>query len=213
MIEAVIFDMDGVLVDSEKIKHQAGKKCLKKFGVEEYPAKEYQKRIGLNAVEFWSSIKELFRLQASVQELREPWLKEYFPLLEKLPLRQGVEELLQNLKAQGLKLALASSSDKKQISIVIGKFKENYFQAVVSGDDVEKAKPDPEMFLKAAQKMNIQPENCLVVEDSFNGLTAAKRAGMKCLTIATEYTQDMDLSQADYHIKAFKEFDSKFLGE
>jgi HAD superfamily hydrolase (TIGR01509 family) len=213
MIEAVIFDMDGVIVESEKIKHEAGKRSLKKFGVEDYSKEVYQERIGLSAVEFWSSIRKQFGLEATVQELRKPWFEEYIPLLKTLPLKDGVDDLVLKLKAKGIKVALASSSDRKQISIVIGKFKEDNFQAVMSGDDVEKAKPDPEIFLKAAQKLNVQPEKCLVIEDSFHGVTAAKRAGMKCVAIATEYTKHMDLSHADYHINAHKEFDLKFLEE
>ncbi|MCF6335335.1 MAG: HAD-IA family hydrolase, partial [Spirochaetales bacterium] len=116
----------------------------------------------------------------------------------------GVEELLNRLTKAGFVIALASSSPSSIINFILSKCRiENYFKIIMSGDDVEKGKPDPEIFLKTAEKNKTRPENCIVIEDSENGITAANRAGMKSIGYRNPGSGNQNLSGADLIIESF----------
>jgi HAD superfamily hydrolase (TIGR01509 family) len=105
-------------------------------------------------------------------------------------------------------MALASSNNKMAVDSIIEKFGlRKYLKVAISGDDVTNGKPDPEIFLKASEKMNIEPHECLVIEDAANGVIAAKAAGMKCIGLQNKNSGNQDLSEADLVVNNFNKLD------
>jgi len=116
-------------------------------------------------------------------------------------------KFLKQLKAENLKIALATSSRQEKMNFVLQLTNlTSYFDIIVTGDLVQKSKPAPDIFLKAAEKLQLKPEDCLVVEDAANGVKAAKNAGMKCVAITTTHTEDL-LQQADLVINSYEDLD------
>ena len=121
---------------------------------------------------------------------------------------KGIPELLANLKKDGIAIGLASSSEKAFIEMVLEELGiRGYFQAVVSGEEVERSKPEPEIFLRAAELLNVDPADCLVLEDSRHGVEAAKRAGMKCIGYQNPNSGPQDLSRADKIVHTLENLD------
>ncbi|AIF53901.1 HAD family phosphatase [Pelosinus sp. UFO1] len=209
MIKAVIFDMDGVIIDSEPLHYKIFMNYTKtKFGFT-ISDEEYDTFIGTTNLHMFSKLKEKYKIEGDINTL----LQEYedkcveFLLSEKdeKPI-SGVDILVKKLYEENIKLALASSSPKKQIHIVLDMFSlSDCFAEKVSGQEVEKGKPAPDIFLRAAELLGVLPEECLVFEDSRNGVLAAKTAGMKCIAFYNPNSGKQDLSYADKIIKSFDE--------
>ena len=126
---------------------------------------------------------------------------EYSRLIEKnLPLAMpGLFDLIEHLKQTSLKLAVVSSSGMQHILLKLTKLGLlEFFPIIISGDQISQGKPHLEGYLKASEKLKIEPEHCLVLEDAENGVVAAKSAGMACVVIPSEYVQNGDYSKADY---------------
>lgn len=209
MLKAVIFDMDGVLIDSEPDHLRIHEKMLGWLGIEPSSI-DHSKYIGVTTSYKWTDIKLKYDLSYSVQELVEINRRNYFEyittkdtIIEAIP---GVCKLVENIHNAGLKLAVASSSPINVIETVVkGIELDKYFDVLVTGDYVKKSKPNPDIFLYAAEKIKIKPENCLVVEDSRNGSIAAKRAGMKCVGYKNINSENQDISAADLITESFNE--------
>ena len=195
MISAVIFDLDGLLADTECLHCRAYQTALREYGIEledsEYA--EHWVRFGKGIAD-WLAGRGL-TLDPDVLRLRKA--KHYLDLLA-LSLRpmDGALELLEFLSGKS-KLALASSSYRDAIDGVLGGLGiGHYFEVVVSGLDVAKVKPAPDIFLKAAADLRVEPAQCLVFEDAEKGVVAAHRAGMRCIAVPNEYTKHHDFSKA-----------------
>ena len=107
----------------------------------------------------------------------------------------GIRKLLDELKSCGIKIGLASSSSKEFIELILNKLGViEYFEVIISGEDVQKSKPAPDIFQKAAEALNVEPSNCLVIEDSGHGVKAAKLAEMKCIGFNNPNSGKQDLS-------------------
>ncbi|AGK96320.1 HAD family hydrolase [Clostridium pasteurianum] len=207
MLKAVIFDMDGVLIDSEPDHLRIHEKMLESLGIEPSSI-DHSKYVGVTTNYKWSDIKSKYDLSYSVQELVDINRNNYFKYITSedaiVEAISGVDKLVKNIHNDRLKLAVASSSPINVIETVakcIGL--EKYFDVLVSGDYVKRSKPNPDIFLYAAEKLEINPENCLVVEDSHNGSIAAKRAGMKCVGYKNINSANQDISSADLIIDSF----------
>lgn len=209
MIEAVIFDMDGVLIDSEPLHFKVDEMVLKLLQVDK--GKHYLERfVGYTNPAMWKIIKEENQLKQSIEALIELQMRIKLDFLEKSNYMaiDGVLELLNKIQAKKIPLAIASSSPRIFIEAVIEKIQiEKYFQIVVSGEEVPESKPAPDVFLKAAELLGVQPENCLVIEDSKSGTIAAKSAGMKCIGFQNPNSGNQDLSRADLIVKNFNDVD------
>lgn len=212
-IEAVIFDMDGVLADSEPLYHLSLNQVLQAHG---YSLSDEDNRIILGTtVEFtWQTLKDRFRLDGDLQD----WIGVYDEVLlknlrENIVPSPGLYDLLDSLQARGLPFGLASSSQSNWVEVILAilKVKER-FRVVMSGDMVINGKPAPEIYLTAASKLGIEPSRCLVFEDSPHGIKAGKAAGMTVVAVLTEMTQGLDLSLADHHIESLADFDLALLG-
>lgn len=209
MIEAVIFDMDGVLIDSEPLHFKVDEMVLKLLQVDK--GKYYLERfVGYTNPAMWKIIKEENQLEQSIEALIELQMRIKLDFLEKSNYMaiDGVLELLNKIQAKKIPLAIASSSPRIFIEAVIEKIQiEKYFQIVVSGEEVPESKPAPDVFLKAAELLGVQPENCLIIEDSKSGTIAAKSAGMKCIGFQNPNSGNQDLSRADLIVKNFNDVD------
>jgi HAD superfamily hydrolase (TIGR01509 family) len=123
---------------------------------------------------------------------------------KKLVPTQGVEDLLNRLKSENATLAIASSSIKNNIDLILQKLNlVSFFDLVVSGEEVPKGKPEPDIFLKVSNHFSRQPQDCVVIEDSTNGVLAAKAAGMVCLAYYNPHSGKQDLSKADLIFDCF----------
>ncbi len=181
MIKTVIFDMDGVLIDSEPVHHKAYINHFKELEIE-VDDQMYASFVGGSTKNIYTRIKDSFGLPQSIAELvnrkRELFTKE-FEQDNSLQLIDGVLEFIQELHQNGVQLIVASSSSHSNINMVFEKFGLNpYFTAKVSGEDFPQSKPDPAIFNKAVELSGHKKEECIIIEDSTNGIKAANAAGV-----------------------------------
>jgi len=204
--EAVIFDMDGVLVNSEPLYVEVEQTNFRQLGLE-ISEDEHQTYQGTATDRMWELIKERHGVEQPVKDLvkmTNNLITPYFNSLEKMEAMPGVEKLIKKLKEKGIPLALASSSYADVIEIILQKTGlKKYFDVVVDSQLAGASKPEPEIFLLAAQKLGVQPEKCIVIEDSTNGIKAAKAAGMFCIAFSGPGSELQDQSQADWIVSDF----------
>lgn len=207
MIKGFIFDMDGVIIDSEPLHFELNRRIMRDFGLE-LPDEVFIPYVGITNEQMWSELIERYRLNTTIVELQEKEAllkREVFQDLEPI---KGIPELLANLKKDGIAIGLASSSSREFIEMVLEKLQiRGYFQAVVSGRELTRSKPDPEIFLRTAELLNVKPADCLVLEDSRHGVEAAKRAGMKCIAFQNPNSGPQDLSHADKIVYTLENLD------
>ena len=187
MLEAVIFDWDGTLADSKKYIVKAFQKVLREVGCE--VTDEYIDRlIGIGPRNIFKEALKSANMPYSeemINEMIEKKIKVQMKFLTEIELFDGAVELLRSLHNR-VKMALATMSNRKVIEKILDeKGVRKYFDVVITVDEVNKPKPDPEIFLKSAAKLECKPERCVVVEDSIFGVMAAKRANMKCIAVPT----------------------------
>ncbi|NOX97126.1 MAG: HAD family phosphatase [Nitrospirae bacterium] len=182
---AVIFDMDGLLLDTEKIAMSAFLESCKVYGYDPEIA-IYLKCIGTNAPRTREILLEGYGEKFPFEEISKIWSQKYKKALfeDTIPLKPGVREILRTVKKSGLKMAVATST---KYSTAMEKLKKtelhSFFSVVVGGDQVKKSKPDPEIYLKVANLISEPAKHCLVFEDSDNGVLSAHRAGMQVIQI------------------------------
>jgi HAD superfamily hydrolase (TIGR01509 family) len=199
MINAVIFDLDGVLIDSEPLHAKADNQLLIDSGIIA-PDNYFDRFVGWTNKAMWEQIKKEYPLKPGYDELTVRQMTLKLNLLEQMNFEpvSGIGELLEALKMKRIPMAIASSSPRAFIEAVIEKIGiKEYFTSWISGDEVERSKPEPDIFLKAAESLNVNPHECIVIEDSASGTVAAKRAGMKCIGYKNVNSGNQDLSQAD----------------
>jgi len=211
MIRTVIFDMDGVLVDTEPLHHDAFFRHFAELGIK-MTAEEYATFLGSSTRNVYQQLKQEFNLTEDVETLvgrkREHFGKAFDASTE-LELLPGARALIEDLHRAGVPLQLASSASKETIARVFERFGlYPYFDHLVSGEDFPRSKPDPAIFLHAAQLAGIAPAECLVIEDSANGVAAAKAAGMYCVGYRSEHSEGQDLHQADRVVSHLGQLDA-----
>ncbi|QQS19433.1 HAD family phosphatase [Candidatus Saccharibacteria bacterium] len=208
-MQAVIFDMDGVLIDSEPIFEQHLQVFLLSLGIED-PSKLTHNLKGVSSKNVSRLIIETFELDYQVDELIALSRKAYMQHLNNLsalPSIPGAVKLVKSLAAAGHPLALASSASAARIDLFLKKLGlKRYFPVIACGDDVEHSKPAPDIFLLAAARLGVDPANCVVVEDAENGVQAAKTAGMKCIAYGGSEHNSDNLLAADIVVKDFERF-------
>lgn len=210
MIHAIIFDMDGVLVDSEPFHIEIEKRQFRQNEIL-VSQEEHHRYLGVASDVMWKEIGQNHKLNLPVEKLIEQNKSEsirFFSELDDIPVMPGLIELLEKLQQKNYPRAVASSSFPEIIDLILEKTGLNkYFEVVVSSWEAGKSKPEPDVFLLAAQKLGVHPENCLVVEDSKNGIKAAKSAGMKCIAFQGPGVNPENQKQADAVIFDFKELE------
>ncbi|ALC97208.1 HAD-IA family hydrolase [Capnocytophaga ochracea] len=203
----IIFDMDGVLLDSEPMHQEI---IYETFQLKGIPLdKAYiQTLTGMSAFPMWEKVKRDAQRTESVEELMQFHRDYFFKRLPemKVPLVPHIKEVLEKFKNEGKHLSLASSSGRKLIDIFTQQTNiAHYFEVIMSGDDVQYSKPNPEIFLKVAQWYGLPATQFTVIEDSTNGVKAAKSANMKCIGFDNPLSGGQDLSQADLLIHSMQE--------
>ncbi len=204
-MKAIIFDMDGVIIDSEPLHIQIERELLEEHGGT-ITREEHEKFVGTTDYHIWSAFKERYNLEPSVEELVKIKKQRFIDNLHKVKLVDNFYEFMLSVYNEKYLLALASSNVRKAVDKVIEIFDlSKYIKVSISGEEVSKSKPDPEIFLKAAKKLGVKPTNCLVIEDAFAGVQAAKAAGMKCIGYKNPNSGRQDLSDADLIVESFSE--------
>jgi len=211
MIQTVIFDMDGVIIDSEPVYFEIDKQMFEELNIA-VSFEEHCSYVGTSSQNMWTAIITKHGISEQPAELMR---KEYSLYLEHLANAKdlqpidGVVELIHELYKNNFKLVLASSSQMASIDIVLNKFKlDELFIAKVSGSELAHSKPHPEIFLRSARLIKSDPSECIVIEDSKNGVTAAKAAGMKCIGFLNPNSGNQDLKNADLVIHSFGELNA-----
>lgn len=209
MIKAIIFDMDGVIIDSEETWIKVVGDVFAEYG-HEYTEYMQKKVFGSNAARI---MKQNFDIKDSEAEISRN-IKEKFRqkiISEGVKEIPGIYQLLERLEKKFV-LALASSTPRNVIEMIIEKLNiEYYFSVVLSGFEVKDPKPHPDIFLAVTEKIKLKPDECLVVEDSPNGVKAAKSAGMKCIALKSKYASESELKEADVIVKSLDEITIKLL--
>ena len=208
MRKAVIFDMDGVIAETEHAHIVAEKQTMLRYGIE-ISEDELHEYTGTTAKVMFTSLIEKYKLNTTFDRIFKEKEEILFRLLEEdVQPTKGVIDLLRKLKKMKIKLAVASSSHKRMIEYVLKKLKIiDLFDSIVGAEDIDRSKPDPEIFLISAKRLNVKPEECTVVEDSKLGVEAAKKAGMKCLGYVNPSSGKQDLSKADFVADDFCKLD------
>lgn len=199
MIEAVIFDLDGLMIESERFHFDIMERLLAKYGKSPSEA-WFEPMIGMDNIEG----AEFVIRETQLPLTPEAYIQEkYDIMLHLLPEvakpNPGLLELLQSLMDADLKLGVASNSFKVYVEIALKALGIlDIYKCVLSADDVEQAKPAPDIYLLAARRLGVAPENCLVLEDSPHGMIAALDAGMSCAVIPNPHLKDVNFDDATY---------------
>jgi HAD superfamily hydrolase (TIGR01509 family) len=212
MIRTVIFDMDGVIIDSEPIHFKMENEMFQELKIA-IPYEEHCSFVGTSSKNMWQIIAEKYGLNTDPKELVKKQHALYMAyLVNAKDLRPipGVKELIEDLYRNSFGLVLASSSYMEVIEVVLSRLNlSNYFMTKISGTELANSKPHPEIFIQSAKLANSQPRECIVIEDSQNGITSARAAGMKCIGFTNPNSGAQDLSRADLIIHSFDELNAE----
>lgn len=218
MIEAVIFDMDGVLIDSEPLHYRTDLILLEQLGIP-VQSSYLDRFVGMTNPEMWTTIVSEWGITRDIDEILAEQLELKLTLLEDgdWPALPGAAELAEYLAAERIPLAVASSSSLQFIEGVLRKTGlDRYIHHHVSAESMERGKPAPDVFLEAARILNTDPVRCTVIEDSRNGVLAARAAGMAVIGYQNPSSGNQDLSRADVvvsdHRDTLREL-QKFMGQ
>jgi len=206
--------MDGVIVDTEPVHRYAYYKQFEELNIEVTEAM-YTSFTGFSTRNTFQTLKEQFQLTHEVEDLiqrKRSIFNDAFDTKADLELLEGVRTLIEDLHQNGIQLILASSASKVTIDRVFTRFGlHDFFTHIVSGEDFPKSKPHPAIFEHAASLSIAPKENCIVIEDSTNGVKAAKSAGIYCVGYISEHSKDQHLEEADLVINHFKELTAEVI--
>lgn len=208
MLKAVIFDMDGVMVDTELIQSVAFENILDEYGVT--PEKNEHGTVheaGQTTPEVWEDLKAKHSLKVSTHELTAKKRDAVIAVINQgLEPLSGLIRLLKDLSDHNLALAVASSAQRERVTTILASLGiADYFTVTVSANDVHRGKPAPEPYEKAAQLLGVAAADCVVIEDAEVGITSAKAAGMKAIAVPNEYTKRMNFDKADKIVSSLED--------
>lgn len=201
-IVATIFDLDGTIIRSEKEWGMAYLSVLQKLGQNISSDPHIP---GVSVKSNWQNFITKFNIKTdrTVEELEIMTFAEYEKLISQITLNDGVIEFMDLLKENGISLSLATSSNWELTDKILKQFGLiNYFESITTGEEVLDSKPAPDIFLLASEKLGVDPMDCLVIEDSVSGITAAKDAGMKVVAISNEDNEE-NLEEANLVVESF----------
>lgn len=198
-LKAVIFDMDGLIIDSEPTNSLSWEILLKKYGKKPvYNKHGLIHTVGLSGDEGYLQLIQKYRLREDLEILRELRRKIFEDIIEKINLMPGFSNLIKVIKKEGFKTALASNRNIKHVILIAEKLGvKNFFDVIIGPDVKRKHKPEPDIYLDAAKKLGVLSENCLVIEDSEIRVSAACKAGMKVIAVPNKHIKTHDFSKAD----------------
>ena len=205
-ISAVIFDLDGTVLSNEDEYGAAFKKVLESLGARVNT--DYPQVGGIGVKENWPGLLKKYNVKTkkSLDELASETQKEYLKLLPKVRVKKGLEDFIKGLRADGMKTALATSNVWFIVEKVFAEIPiERLFDSVTTGEEVENKKPAPDLFLVAADKLDVAPVECLVIEDAPSGIETAHQAGMKVVAVARNTKHESILKDADIVVKSYNQ--------
>ncbi len=208
MIDALIFDFDGVIIDTETPDYVTWQEVFESHGVE-LERSLWTRFIGGGRETFdvFQHLEDLTGTLVDREAIRSSKRERYLSLIDANPLLPGVVDYVGEAKRLGLKLGVASSSS---VAWVEGHLSARHlleeFDSVVGADDVSAVKPDPELYTAVVSRLGTRPENAVAIEDSANGVTAAKRAGLFCVAVPNPMTEELPVDQADLRLRALSDF-------
>jgi len=214
MIKAVIFDMDGVMIDSEPLWEKTERILLGRRRIEYSP--DYRDRIvGLNQNDSGRLLIDTFELEESVEEIISERVRILISIYEKeLETVGGLIPLLEDLKKSNYLLAVASSSPLRVINLVLDMFSLNdYFSSVVSGECTNNGKPHPDIYLHTANLLGLEPSECVAIEDSINGVLSAKASGMYCIAVPDKSLTPDRFKNADLIYQSLNQISPSVIAE
>lgn len=218
-IKAVIFDLDGLLIQSEEAWIKSETELLRSYGIK-WPTQEIRQITseflpGRGQDEAAQFYKERFNVQDSIKRIREKRIRIVKDHYKKASLTEGSFPLLKLVKKSILKTSLASSAPMELIKVVLKNREiEKFFDNIISDDQIEKGKPEPDIFLLASKKLGVKPRDCLVFEDTENGLKAAKKARMFCVLVPNSrlpLPSQKVQNQANFVLQSLKDIDEEKL--
>lgn len=213
-IEAILFDLDGSLVDSMWMWREIDIEYLGKFGIP-LPEQLQSDIEGMSFTETAVYFKERFHLPDSVEQIMDDWNQmAWDKYSHEVPLKNGVRELIAHCIRNGIKLGIATSNSRALVENVINAHElMDAFDSIVTGCEVDKGKPAPDIYLEAARRCGAAPEKCLVFEDIVPGILAGKSAGMKVCAVDDLYSKHQNEEKkrlADYFITDYFEIATEF---
>lgn len=208
MLKAVIFDMDGVIIDSEPMHNKAYHNMFNEIGIK-VSSELYESFTGRSTINVCKQLIDHFKLSQTPEKLvalKRKHYKHFFYSNSKLCLIDGVLDLIKDYHGNGLTLVLASSAAMTSINQIFDRFDLNqYFVAKLSGGDLKQSKPHPEIFIKAAEATGFSRNECIIIEDSTSGIKAAQSAGIFCVGFDSYHSKNQNYSKANIVIKDFKD--------
>jgi len=206
-LTAVIFDMDGVLIDSQPLHYEIDIRVISACGLT-VGIDTVTPFTGISNPDRWPKYKDILRLEPTIArliEMSEQAMRDVFNETE-LTAIKGIPELLQGLKGLGIPTGVASSSSHELIHMVLNRVGiSNYFDHLISGEDVKLGKPAPDIYLRAAEVIGLAPGDCVAVEDAASGVLAAKNAGLTCICYKNPNTFGQVFDNADFVVEKYDE--------
>ena len=207
VLRGLIFDFDGLIVDTETARYHAWKEVIERHGVE-LPLSLWHENIGLPSEAFnpLDYLRERAPGPVDLDAVRKRKNEVFWSRMEGEMLRPGIKQYLKEGKRRGLKMAICSSSPRRWIEQCLPRWGiDEEFDSVVTGSDVERIKPDPELYLKALELLRLGAESCIAFEDSPKGVQSAKAAGIFCVAVPNSITLETDLAGADVKVHSLTE--------
>lgn len=210
MIHAVIFDMDGVLIDSHPVALAMMRECAQRNRIP-LDADDYRTWLFMSARPFWEAMRQKHSLPSEV----EYYISDYnveeeirrYAMLQPIP---GVVPLIERLSAAGLRMGVATSASQRRAAAVVANFGlGSHLTTIVAAGDVQRHKPHGDVYLEAARRLGIPPENCIAIEDTINGVEAARRAKMRVIGYHGPGSAGELLAEADIEIEDFDQLSLK----
>lgn len=213
MLKAVIFDMDGVILNSEPEHYKVEHLFFEDLGIDKKMI-YYEDYVGLSSRKMWTEIRDKFHLNWSVDDLVAESTRRIMAHFEKIEIKamEGLEDFLDFLKNENMLMAVASSSPKCLIDLIIGRLGiGHYFEVLVSGDEVNRGKPHADIYYRTAELLGVSRKTCIVIEDSANGVQAALRAGMRCIGFFNIGSGNQNLSMCETVVRSYDGLGLKLL--
>lgn len=208
MIRAVIFDMDGLIIETESLQSKAYEQIIREHGkAPVFEENGLVHKIGLRGDDAWKTVLDKHDLTANIEQLRKRKRELYAEILKKnlIPM-PGLLRLLSLLSEKNIPMAIATGTIRPIAEFILTELGIlDFFSVIVTGDEVKKGKPDPESFMLASQRLHVIPTECLVLEDAEPGVTAAKLLGMCVIVVPTAFTKNNDFSKAERVVKSLED--------
>lgn len=212
MIQAIIFDFDGTILDSEGPEYQTWSEIFQAHQVT-LPLARWQEQIGTVSPDFspYQLLEEQLGRSVDRQALQQQRRQRFSALMAQENVKPGVVGLIEVAQQAGISLGVASSGTRDWVEGNLDRLDlRRHFQVVRTAADVQRVKPDPELYLSALAKLRVEPNHALAIEDSRNGMLAAKRAGMRCVVVPNPMTNTMNFAEADWVVETLHDFQVSF---